>query len=90
MARRLDWRRDDCHIFWYGEVVAGSLFGQRRCEFGLWCSQFAHNVVTVGLLLSQILLFGAEFTQVYAARAGRELKPSEYAVRVETKEIERR
>jgi hypothetical protein len=39
---------------------------------------------------SQILLFGAEFTQVHAARAGRELKPNEYAVRVATQEVERR
>src|SRR5205823_4386326 len=30
---------------------------------------------------SQILLFGAEFTQVYAARAGRALVPAKYAVR---------
>jgi membrane protein len=39
---------------------------------------------------SQILLFGAEFTQVYADQAGREVKPNEYAVRVQTKEVERR
>jgi hypothetical protein len=37
---------------------------------------------------SQILLFGAEFIQVYAGRAGRGLTPAKYAVRVETKEIE--
>jgi membrane protein len=37
---------------------------------------------------SQILLFGAEFTQVYAHRAGRDVKPSKYAVRVERKEVE--
>ena len=30
---------------------------------------------------SQILLFGAEFTQVYAARAGRAFVPDNYAVR---------
>jgi hypothetical protein len=30
-------------------------------------------------------LFGAEFTQVYADQAGREVKPNEYAVRIETK-----
>jgi membrane protein len=38
---------------------------------------------------SQILLFGAEFTQVYAARADRAFKPTEYGVLVETKEAER-
>jgi hypothetical protein len=31
---------------------------------------------------------GAEFAQVYAARAGSAFKPSEYAVRVETREVE--
>ena len=34
---------------------------------------------------SQILLFGAEFTQVWAKHAGRRVEPSEHAVRVETK-----
>jgi membrane protein len=37
---------------------------------------------------SQILLFGAEFTQVYADRAGRGIEPAEYAVRVITKKVE--
>jgi membrane protein len=34
---------------------------------------------------SQILLFGAEFTQVYADRAGREVQPDQHAVRIEQK-----
>src|SRR6266513_4167938 len=38
---------------------------------------------------SQILLFGAEFTQVYATHAGRGVKPDQHAVRIETKEGER-
>jgi membrane protein len=37
---------------------------------------------------SQILLFGAEFTQVYADRAGRGVEPAGYAVRVITKKVE--
>jgi membrane protein len=36
---------------------------------------------------SQILLFGAEFTQVYANQAGRGVAPDERAMRVETKEV---
>lgn len=36
---------------------------------------------------SQILLFGAEFTQVYAGRGGRDIEPDEHAMRVETKEV---
>ena len=45
----------------------------------------ASSLITLLLWIyysSQILLFGAEFTQVYAARAGRALVPDEYAVRV--------
>jgi membrane protein len=38
---------------------------------------------------SQILLFGAEFTQVYASEFGAQPKPETYAVRVERKEIEK-
>jgi membrane protein len=33
---------------------------------------------------AQILLFGAEFTQVYAKRRGSGLRPSKHAVRVKT------
>ncbi|PYI60934.1 MAG: ribonuclease BN, partial [Verrucomicrobia bacterium] len=38
---------------------------------------------------SQILLFGAEFTQVYASEFGGPLEPRRYAVRIERKEIEK-
>jgi membrane protein len=64
--------------FYLGSGAAASAYGA------------ASSLVTLLLWVyysSQILLFGAEFTQVYASRAGRELKPSEYAVRVEMKEI---
>ena len=37
---------------------------------------------------AQILLFGAEFTQVYANEFGSHIEPVEHAVRVEKKEIE--
>ncbi len=37
---------------------------------------------------SQILLFGAEFTQVYADYFGGHLEPDEHAVRIERQEIE--
>jgi membrane protein len=37
---------------------------------------------------SQIVLFGAEFTQVYANERGRGVRPAKYAVRVERREIE--
>ena len=66
--------------FYLGSGAAGSAYGA------------ASSLITLLLWIyysSQILLFGAEFTQVYAQRAGRELEPSHYAVRVETKEVER-
>jgi membrane protein len=65
--------------FYLGSGAAGSAYGA------------ASSLITLLLWIyysSQILLFGAEFTQVYASRAGRGLKPAKYAVRVETKEIE--
>jgi membrane protein len=51
----------------------------------------ASSLITLLLWIyysSQILLFGAEFTQVYANRAGRGVSPDEHAVRIETKEVE--
>ena len=65
--------------FYLGSSAAGSAYGA------------ASSLITLLLWVyysSQILLFGAEFTQVYAARAGRAFEPTEYAVRIETKEIE--
>ena len=86
---------------WTGAVMTAILFGIGKWLLGLYLGSgsagsaygAASSLITLLLWVyysSQILLFGAEFTQVYAARAGRELKPSEYAVRVQTKEIESR
>src|SRR5216110_521982 len=84
---------------WIGAVMTAVLFGLGKWLLGFYLGSgaaasaygAASSLVTLLLWVyysSQILLFGAEFTQVYASRAGRELKPSEYAVRVEMKEIE--
>jgi membrane protein len=86
---------------WIGAVMTAVLFGVGKWLLGFYLGSgaagsaygAASSLITLLLWVyysSQILLFGAEFTQVYAARAGRELKPSEYAVRVETKEVESR
>ncbi len=86
---------------WIGAVMTALLFGLGKWLLGFYLGSgaagsaygAASSLITLLLWVyysSQILLFGAEFTQVYAARAGRELKPSEFAVRVETKEVERR
>lgn len=85
---------------WIGAVITAILFGIGKWLLGFYLGSgaagsaygAASSLITLLLWVyysSQILLFGAEFTQVYAARAGREFKPSEYAVRVETKEVEK-
>jgi membrane protein len=86
---------------WLGAVMTAILFGIGKWLLGFYLGSgaagsaygAASSLITLLLWVyysSQIVLFGAEFTQVYAKRAGRELKPSEYAVRVETKEVETR
>jgi membrane protein len=86
---------------WIGAVITAILFGIGKWLLGFYLGSgaagsaygAASSLITLLLWVyysSQILLFGAEFTQVYARRAGREFKPSEYAVRVETKEVEKR
>jgi membrane protein len=83
---------------WIGAVMTAILFGIGKWLLGFYLGSgaagsaygAASSLITLLLWVyysSLILLFGAEFTQVYAARGGRELKPSEYAVRVQTKEV---
>jgi membrane protein len=86
---------------WIGAVMTAILFGIGKWLLGLYLGSGAagsaygpaSSLITLLLWVyysSQILLFGAEFTQVYADRSGREVKPDEYAVRVERKEVEAR
>lgn len=93
---RIQWRD-----VWIGAVMTAILFGIGKWLLGFYLGSgaagsaygAASSLITLLLWVyysSQILLFGAEFTQVYAHQAGRELEPSHYAVRIETKEIERR
>src|SRR5947199_6658987 len=86
---------------WIGAVMTAILFGIGKWLLGFYLGSgaagsaygAASSLITLLLWVyysSQILLFGGEFTQVYAQRAGRALKPSEYAVPIETKKIESR
>jgi membrane protein len=86
---------------WIGAIITAILFGLGKWLLGFYLGSgaagsaygAASSLITLLLWVyysSQILLFGAEFTQVYAQRAGRAFKPSDYAVLVETKEVERR
>jgi membrane protein len=86
---------------WIGAVMTAIFFGIGKWLLGLYLGSgaassaygAASSLITLLLWVyysSQIVLFGAEFTQVYAARAGRAFEPAEYAVRIETREVEKR
>jgi membrane protein len=85
---------------WVGAVMTAVFFVIGKWALGLYlgsgtaASAYGAASSLVTLLLwayysSQILLFGAEFTQVYANRGGMRIKPDNYAVRIERKEIEK-
>jgi membrane protein len=83
---------------WIGAVMTATFFGIGKWALGLYLGSgaagsaygAAGSLITLLLWVyysSQILLFGAEFTQVYAARVGREFTPDEYAVRTVPKNL---
>jgi membrane protein len=85
---------------WIGAVMTALLFGGGKWALGLYLGSgaaasaygAASSLITLLLWIyysSQILLFGAEFTQVYANQAGRRVQPSQHAVPIEEMEIER-
>jgi membrane protein len=85
---------------WIGAIMTAILFAIGKWALGLYLGSgsaasaygAASSLITLLLWVyysSQILLFGAEFTQVYACQAGRGVEPDEHAMRLETKEIER-
>jgi membrane protein len=78
---------------WIGAVMTAIFFAIGKWALGLYLGSgtaasaygAASSLITLLLWIyysSQILLFGAEFTQVYAARAGRAFVPDKYAVRL--------
>jgi membrane protein len=65
--------------FYLGSGAPGSAYGA------------AGSLITMLIWIyyaAQILLFGAEFTRVYAEERGRGIRPAKHAVRVDRKEIE--
>jgi hypothetical protein len=52
----------------------------------LWRCQFAHHFLLWIYYAAQILLFGAEFTQVYCNTYGSRVQPQKHAVKVEVVE----
>jgi membrane protein len=84
---------------WFGAAMTAVFFLAGKWALGLYLGSgaagsaygAASSLVTLLLWIyysSQILLFGAEFTQVYANEYGSQMEPTEYAVRVEQKEVE--
>ena len=85
---------------WLGAFVTTLLFVVGKWALGLYLGSgaagsaygAASSLITLLLWIyysSQILLFGAEFTQVYARKFGGEVKPDDFAICVERPEIER-
>src|SRR5213075_2804353 len=85
---------------WVGAIITAVFFLMGKWALGLYLASgtaasaygAAGSLITLLLWIyysSQILLFGAEFTQVYASEFGSQLEPDKYAVAIERKEIEK-
>jgi membrane protein len=87
------------HDVWMGAVLTSILFMLGKFLLGIYLSSgaagsaygAASSLITLLLWIfysAQILLFGAEFTKIYATAYGSRVEPEEHAVKVERKEIE--
>ena len=85
---------------WIGAVMTAVFFSVGKWALGLYLGSgtaasaygAASSLITLLLWVyysSQILLFGAEFTQVYVREFGSPIKPDKYAVQIEQQEIEK-
>jgi membrane protein len=75
-------------VFLIGKWALGLYLGS-----GAAASAYGAASSLITLLLwvyysSQILIFGAEFTQVYASELGSPIEPNKHAVQIEQKEVE--
>jgi membrane protein len=84
---------------WYGSALTAVLFVVGKFLLSLYLSSgaagsaygAASSLVTLLLWVfysAQILLFGAEFTRIYADTYGSHVQPDEYAVRIKKTEVE--
>lgn len=84
---------------WVGSLMTAIFFLVGKWALGLYLGSgtaasaygAASSLITLLLWIyysSQILLFGAEFTQVYASHAGAKIVPDDYAVCIEQQEVE--
>jgi Virulence factor BrkB len=60
----------------------------RQCESAYGAAGSLITMLIWIYYAAQIVLFGAEFTRVYAQERGRGIRPAKHAVRVDRKEIE--
>lgn len=85
---------------WFGAAMTALFFGIGKRALGVYLGSgaassaygAASSLITLLLWIyysSQILLLGAEFTQVYANQAGRRVKPNEHAVPIVETRVER-
>jgi membrane protein len=85
------------HDVWVGATLTAVLFGLGKLILGLYLGSggvgsaygAASSLITLLLWIyysAQILLFGAEFTQVYANTYGTHVEPMEHAVKIEITE----
>ncbi len=85
---------------WIGATMTAFFFLLGKWVLGLYLGSgtaasaygAASSLITLLLWIyysSQILLFGAEFTQVYANRFGARIVPDKYSVSIELKEVEK-
>ena len=91
---KLSWR--DVRL---GAALTAALFLVGKYALGLYLGSgapgsaygAAGSLITMLIWIyyaAQIVLFGAEFTRVYAQERGRGIRPAKHAVRVDRKEIE--
>jgi membrane protein len=84
---------------WVGATLTSILFVIGKFVLGIYLGSgaagsaygAASSLITLLLWIyyaAQIVLFGAEFTQVYTNTFGSHIEPEDYAVRVERKEVE--
>ena len=86
---------------WVGSFITSLLFALGKWAIGLYLGKTgaasgygaAGSIVLILLWVnysSQILFFGAEFTQAYAQRHGEAIEPADYAIRVSQVEVEQK
>jgi membrane protein len=84
---------------WIGSILTAILFAIGKWALGFYLGSgaassaygAASSLITLLLWIyysSQILLLGAEFTQVYTRRFGGRVEPDDYAVCIERTEVE--